>query len=367
MKIAMLIPSLAEKGPIIVALNIAKYNFDKNIKFIFISLRYNSEIDKKRFRDLNFEVYELGMSKVPTMKAIYKFGSIVKKISPDIIHVHCFWPTLLSYLFVKRYNVIVTLHNNPFEDYKFEYGAIIGKIMATLSLKIVYSFKKIIAISNYVKNVCKNNEISVVYNSTEDLLTLEEKIYLRNNTLHVISVSVLNKRKNIETALRAIRYIKNKGKKIKYTIIGDGELRQELEKITKELDLVKEVIFLGTVDRKDAMRILDEQDVLLFPSISEGLGLVAIEAMMKKVVVIGSDIPVMNEIIDNFKDGFICKVFDYEDYGKCLLQLYDITLLESMSLEARNKYLNKFKMKYMVEGYNEIYYKCLKLNGENIC
>lgn len=360
MKIVMLVPSLAEKGPTIVALNIAKYNFDKNIKFSFISLRSNSEEDKKRFRDLRIDICELGMNRFPTLKVMNTFQSILKNLSPDIIHVHCFWPTLLASLYVEKYTVITTLHNNPYEDYKFEYGKVIGNLMACLSLKIINSFKEIIAISNYVKNVYSNDKIRVIYNAIEDLPLLNEKRYLQNETLNLVSISVLNKRKNIETALKVVRYLKDKEKRVKYTIIGDGKLRKQLERATKELEITNEVDFLGNLDRKKVMQVLEEQDVLIFPSISEGLGLVAIEAMMKKVVVVGSDIPVMNEIIDNSKNGFICKIFNYKEYVECLSKLYDVTLLKSMSIEARNKYLNKFQMNDMIKRYNKVYYDCLK-------
>ena len=49
------------------------------------------------------------------------------------------------------------------------------------------------------------------------------------------------------------------------------------------------------------------------------------------------------------------KIFDYKEYVECLSKLYDVTLLKSMSIEARNKYLNKFQMNDMIERYNEFW------------
>ncbi len=362
MKIAMIVPSLVEKGPIIVAFNIVKYNFDKNIEFMFISLRNNLEVDKRRFKELNINVYEIGMERIPTLRAIYKLQAIIDNLMPDVLHVHCFWPTILAAICKKKYkNLITTLHNNPFEDYSLEYGTILGKTMARISVKIANNcFREVVAISNYVKAIYNNKKINVIYNAIEDFPQLNEKRYLEDNVLHVVSASVLNKRKNIETALKTIRYLKNKGKKIQYIIIGDGEMKRSLERITQELAIKDEVIFCGALSREKTIEILGKQDVLLFPSVSEGLGLAAIEAMMNGVVVVGSNIPVMNEIVDHLKDGFICDVFDYEEYGQKLLKLYDVELLRTMSEAARNKYLNKFQMTYMIKEYNELYYKCLE-------
>lgn len=59
-------------------------------------------------------------------------------------------------------------------------------------------------------------------------------------------------------------------------LTGDGKNRQQIEKMVQELDLGRKVIFTGI--RSDVNRLMQAMDVFLFPSLYEGLGIVAIEA-----------------------------------------------------------------------------------------
>lgn len=70
-------------------------------------------------------------------------------------------------------------------------------------------------------------------------------------------------------------------------LIGDGPLKQEIQQLSKELSIASKVSFLGI--RKDVSEILQAADLFLFPSLFEGLGIVAIEAQCTGLSVLASE------------------------------------------------------------------------------
>lgn len=82
--------------------------------------------------------------------------------------------------------------------------------------------------------------------------------------------------KNHQFILQILNKVLQKGLNVKMMLIGDGELRSEIEQKAREMDIDQYLIFTGV--RKDVNRLLQGFDVFIFPSHFEGLGIVAIEA-----------------------------------------------------------------------------------------
>ena len=80
-------------------------------------------------------------------------------------------------------------------------------------------------------------------------------------------------------------------------IVGDCELRNELENKVEELHLQDSVTFLGY--RKDIVECINSFDFLVSSSLFEGLALNIIEAFMNGKTMVATDIPGINEIVNN--------------------------------------------------------------------
>lgn len=95
--------------------------------------------------------------------------------------------------------------------------------------------------------------------------------------------------KGCEILIKAFKEVDN----AELTIIGDGELRNELEETAKRYNLTEKICFLGNVDEERLRQAFEESDVLVLPSIakSEAFGLVQIEAMSYGKPVINTNLP----------------------------------------------------------------------------
>lgn len=355
-KILILVPSLQDKGPIIIAKDIARYCKDKRIKIVFISLRKNKEEDLKNIKE--YQIYEIGMGKLP-----YKFlklKKIVKFEEPNLIHCHGFWPTILAVLILNQYKLISTLHNNPNEDFVYEYGKINGKIITTILLFFQKKLYLNIAISKYIEDVHRKmglKNIITIYNGIpQNKFAIEnEEVYSKE--LSLVTVSVLNKIKNVSFLIKVIKELKKYIPKIQLKIIGDGQERKKLEMKVKEYMLEENVVFLGKKKREDIYDELRETDIFIFSSLSEGFGLVIAEALMLRIPVVTSNIPVMKEIVVQGKNGIICDL-EVNKYVEAILEIKKN--LKQYKKNTKIYFNENFFVENMSKNYINLYKKLLK-------
>ena len=178
--------------------------------------------------------------------------------------------------------------------------------------------------------VIKNSNLSklILCNSQAAKIILNKKFNINIDKLRVIyngvisdeMISAANKTKKNECGKKFIigyvgRLETNKGvhsliesmkdmdnSRFQLNIIGDGSLREDLEKYANQLN-IQSIKFLGRVN--NAWLEIKNFDVIVVPSIREPLGNVIIEAALHKVPVIASRVDGIPEIIDNFKTGIL--------------------------------------------------------------
>jgi len=147
-------------------------------------------------------------------------------------------------------------------------------------------------------------KLKVIYNGViSDQMILEANkpnINESKDKFIIGYVGRLETNKGVHTLIKSMQYLDNQ--KFQLNIIGDGSLREELEKYTRELGL-KSVNFLGRIT--NAWSKIKNFDVIVVPSIREPLGNVIIEAALHKVPIIASRVDGIAEIIDDYQTGIL--------------------------------------------------------------
>ena len=100
----------------------------------------------------------------------------------------------------------------------------------------------------------------------------------------LVTVARLHPIKNHLMALRAIKDLIEKGYNLHYTIIGDGETLESLQRFVHDNKIGEYVTFLGALPHKKTLEIMRQNHVHLLTSIDEGAPTVVMEAMANKVV-----------------------------------------------------------------------------------
>jgi len=120
--------------------------------------------------------------------------------------------------------------------------------------------------------------------------------------------------KNHKMLLRVAQKIK-----AKFIIIGDGELRQELENYAKELGIEDIIEFRGWV--KDVAEIYRDLDIVVLTSLNEGTPVSIIEAMAAARPVVATEVGGVRDIMQDAKSGYLVESGDHEGFTERLADL----------------------------------------------
>jgi glycosyltransferase involved in cell wall biosynthesis len=105
--------------------------------------------------------------------------------------------------------------------------------------------------------------------------------------------------KGIAYLIEAISHLQN----VDLQIAGDGPERAELERVTAVFGVSDEVTFTGWID--DVAEMMSSWDIYAQPSVAEGLGIAALEAMALGIPVVASDVGGLREIVVDGKTGYL--------------------------------------------------------------
>lgn len=284
------------------------YAIKKNVKPHFIP---------ELKRELNF------FSDIITFRKIY---NIIKKEQPDIIHTHTAKAgalgrlagiiyNLLNFYSNKQIKLIHTFHGHIFKGYFSKFKS---KIFILTERFLAFFTHRIITISESVKkelvsfHICKENKIIVIPLGFELDRFLSIPSRNDNSVLNIGIVGRLIPIKNhhlfLEAAARVIR--NNPPMKLRFKIIGDGQLRQDLEIYTRILNIGTYVEFSGW--QKDLVKVYSDLDVVALTSINEGTPVSLIEAMASARAIVATDVGGVRDLLGAEIDTGIRPKADFE-------------------------------------------------------
>ena len=154
--------------------------------------------------------------------------------------------------------------------------------------------------------------------SLEENVKNRAKEGIEADIFHLATVGEINENKNHRVVLEAIQLMKQGdpklGEKIRYTISGDGFYTERIANEIKTMGL-EDVVKLKSYSM-DVRNSLSTVDAFVFPSIREGLGMAAIEALTMGIPVIASDNRGTREFMRHKQNGFVCKENVPKEYIK---------------------------------------------------
>lgn len=150
--------------------------------------------------------------------------------------------------------------------------------------------------------------------------------------------------------------------KTQFLLIGDGELRPEIERLTKEFNLEKKVILTGW--RRDIPQILKVIDILALTSRWEGLPRVFPEAMASELPIVATKVDGAPEAIEEGVNGFLVSVGDIKGMAEKIIALLDNSeLAEEMGKKGKEKVFPEFDIDLMVEKIDNLYQELARSKG----
>ncbi len=206
------------------------------------------------------------------------------------------------------------------------------------------------------------DKIQVVYSGIDahDTKLFEKKNYNLRQPLQLLSVGRWHWKKGYHYALDALRILLDEGHELHYTIIA-GNPPEEILYQLHELELQANVTLIDQLPQQEAFEYMQQADVLLLPSMEEGIANVVLEAMAIGLPVLSSDCGGMEEVIQHKVNGFLFANRNTDDLMENIIQFLQLTPAERavMATKARKKVHQQHLLQQMVTNMLHLY----QLNG----
>jgi len=342
------------------------------VHFISSALPYRlkSFVENIYFHEVEVSTYPVLDGNLYALALTSKMVEVLEYEELDILHVHYAIPHAVSaYLakqIIKKNNkdvkVITTLHGTDI--------TLVGLEPSFLPL-VKYSIEAsdgVTAVSRFLKektltNYHINKDIEVIYNFIDTELFKSGKCcefrhhIAPNGEKLLVHTSNFRPVKRVPDTIKIFDLVR-KEIPSKLLLIGDGPDRSECERLARDLNIQKDVIFLGKQD--GLQEILSSCDLFLMPSQSESFGLSALEAMACGVPVVSSSVGGLPELVVHNETGYIAEIGDVNRMAKYVIDLLsNPKKYKAFAQNSRNRAVNIFDKNLIIPQYLAYYEKVL--------
>ena len=184
---------------------------------------------------------------------------------------------------------------------------------------------------------------------------------LCKNQYNLLFVGNLLIAKGVDILLEAFALIVRENPDIGLILVGDGEEKSRLEARAKELGIDEKVFLLGRVEYNLIPTFMHYADILVLPSIEEGVGRVLLEAMSLNLPIVASNVGGIPLVIDDNKDGLLFEVGDVESLKeKVLFLLNNTNFSKRMTKAAHQKFLENYEYEVSMKKFLNMYKSILE-------
>ncbi len=306
-------------------------------------------------------------------KVVFHIVEKLKRERFSLIHTHGYKANILGGTAAKLAGVkgVATVHLHTETSYRLK----LYKIIDLLALRF---FPKIIAVSESLRQYLiaaglPPKKVVTVHNAVDSRIFASGVSFHNYKTLktrlgigsHQHIVSVIGRL----TSQKGHRYFLESAKRIlevlpetRFLVVGDGPLREELERLSLSLGIAQAVRFLGY--RQDIATLMSMSDVIAMPSLREGLPYVLLEALALARPVVGTQVGGIPEVIKHGETGFLVPPKDSESLTEAIIQVLKNSE-EAARLGERGRELisQEFNVETMVRKIAAVYAEVLSKVG----
>ena len=219
--------------------------------------------------------------------------------SPDVVHAHVYsaGPPALVLGRLANAPVVISEHFTGFQR-----GLIIG--YDRLTARVAFRWADVVApvsadLERYVKAIAPRARTRVVENVVDtDVFHPPAKRPAAATPQRLLTVAALTEKKGHRDLLEAVDELRRNGAEPKLELVGDGELRPELERQVRRLGLEATVHFRGELPKAEVAELMRDADLFVLPSRFENLPVVLIEAMATGLPAVATAVGGVPELSD---------------------------------------------------------------------
>lgn len=298
------------------------------------------------------------------LSAAWRLSRAIKQLRPDVVHAHDPHGVAMAALALsmstqpKRAPLVASrrvdfrLKQNALSRWKYE--QVDCFICASEAIR-----KMLLADGVGAGRVVTVHEgIDLEHVGAAPVAPLHEELWLPHGSPVVGNIAALVAHKGQRHLIEAAALVMKEVPDARFVIVGDGELRPNLEQQVKHLGLEKHVFFTGF--RTDALSVLKAFDVFVMSSITEGLGTSLLDAMACAKPIVATDAGGIPEVVEDGTTGFIVPPRDHQAMAAAIVKLLKDEALRRRMGEAGVALVNaKFSAERMVQETIAVYQRVM--------
>jgi len=259
----------------------------------------------------------------------------------------------------KKFKTFCLLHS---KEINHEIGSSLNKRLIQATNKADY----LIANSNFTKDLAikvgmDKSKLNIIFpginipTKVDNIIKIRAEELFGNSFPKIITVSRLDKRKGHDKILMSIKNLKQKFPKIKYLSIGQGKEEENLLKLSKELKIENDVVFLKNISLNLKSALISEANLFLMPSriegkSIEGFGISFIEAASYGVGSIGGKDGGASDAISHNETGLLCDGSDLNSIYDSIINFFDNNKFINYGKNAKD-FSKKFYWDKVIKNY----------------
>jgi sugar transferase (PEP-CTERM/EpsH1 system associated) len=337
-----------------------------------VACLYNGDrVVAQEIRRLGVPVADLGMTAKWRLDAFWRLYSLLRRQRPTILHTWMFHADLLGRVLGRLAGVPIIITSRRNEN-------IGGALRERLNRWTAHLSDRVIAVCELVRQAeIKRTRVSpehvvTIYNGVDveqfSAVNVQAAARVRHifdvpiDVLLVGSVGRLHPQKDFATLLAAITQVRKHIPTVRLLLVGDGELRDELESQARSLGLSEIVTFVGS--RTDVPQILAAVDVFTLSSLWEGMSNAVLEAMAAELPVVATAVGGTPEVVVDGVTGLLVPPHDPTSLARALTTLLrEPALRRKMGQAGRERVQEQFSVERMVCRTEALYTEVLRENS----
>jgi glycosyltransferase involved in cell wall biosynthesis len=318
------------------------------------------------------------VSPLRDLRALWSIYRALLQWKPDIVHTHMAKAGTLGRLASVAYNwtpgrrrrarLVHTYHGHVFEGY---FNAVSTRVFLVVERWLAKRTDILITISPLVvKDVLHTYRIGdarrvriiplglnldgLLALSPSDRLAARRTLAIADEAIVVATVGRLTAIKQQILFLQMSQRLVRQSRRFVFLVVGDGELRADLEMQAKELGVEEQTRFLGW--RRDLETIYAATDVFVLTSRNEGTPVALIEAMAAGVASVSTDVGGVRDVITGPHLGSVVPFGDPEALAAAVEELADDPARrQNLGLQARASVRDRFQGGRLVDDIRQLY------------
>lgn len=347
-------------------LYLARAFLSRGVRPVFVFSEASNELLNERFRTVGAEVAQINYGK-GKLQYYRQLRQIVRQHSITAVHIAFFnyfsavpW---LARLCGVRY--IVYQERNPGVLRASSWKRSLVRLrthVAALPMTRVIAISKFI-MRQLVEVGIPENKIFLVHHGINAKLyspdqrakkELAEKFSIQPGEIVLTALSYLKPHKNIDVILMACKELSNRGLAVRFFMIGDGEMRGQLENMSQQLGIADKVHWLGHIP--DPVPVLQACDIFLMVSTGEGFGLALAEGMACGPAVVASRSGAHPEIVEDGLSGLLVPPRDVKALADAIYKLAENKELRlEMARHGVERVRRHFTIETSIENLLKVY------------